>query len=67
MTDILEFYLGESRTPFLTLRSSFQPNAGDRLSIKGITYTVLGHSFTVDHAGKTEQSVRCNVIVEVAQ
>jgi len=65
MPDKLEFYLEDKQMPFLTLDSSFQPNDGDLVNIKGVTYEVLGRSFTVDHADKmAERSIRCNVIVK---
>lgn len=67
MRDKIEFYLGDSIQPFLIMESSFQPNEGDVVSILGVTYDVLGRSFSVDHADKyAERSIRCNVIVEVA-
>lgn len=64
MSDKIEFYLGEKKQPFVTLFSSFQPNDGDLVNIKGVTYVVLGRSFTVDHAGQRDESIRCNVIVK---
>lgn len=64
MSDKLEFYFEDKQYPFLMLDSAFQPNDGDLVNIKGVTYKVLGRSFSVDHSGKTDQSIRCNVIVE---
>jgi hypothetical protein len=65
MSDKIEFFLGNSALPFLTMESSFQPNDGDKINIKGVTYEVLGRSFTVDHADDIRQrSIRCNVIVK---
>ena len=62
--DTVEFYLPDKVNPFLIVDSSFQPNDGDLVSIKGVTYVVLGRSFSVDYSGKPEQAMRCNVIVE---
>jgi len=64
MTDKLEFYDGDNPHPFLTLDSAFQPNKGDLMNIRGVTWKALGRSFTVDHAGKIGQSIRCNVILK---
>ncbi len=64
MSDKLEFYLDGKQNAFLTLDSSFQPNDGDLVNIQKVTYKVIGRSFTVDHAGKLDKSIRCNVIVE---
>jgi hypothetical protein len=63
MTDKLEFYFEDKQHPFLTLDSSFQPNDGDLVNIVGVTYEVLGRSFSVDHSATSERSIRCNVIV----
>jgi hypothetical protein len=63
MTDKLEFYFEDKQNPFIILDSSFQPNDGDLVNIKGVTYVVLGRSFSVDHSAKPERSIRCNVIL----
>lgn len=67
-SDSIEFYLGDALSPFLVMRSAFQPDDGDLINIGGKTYEVLGRSLTVDHsascAGKT---IRCNVVVERQQ
>lgn len=64
MADKLEFYDGDKQQPFLTLASSFQPNDGDLINIRKVTYKVVGRSFTVDHAGEVDESIRCNVILK---
>ena len=63
-SDRIEFYLDGKENPFCIVRSAFQPNDGDLVNIRGITYKVIGRSFTVDRAGEHDQSARCNVIVE---
>lgn len=64
MADKLELYFDGKVHPFFTVESSFQPNDDDLINIKGITYKVLGRSFTVDRAGHADVSVRCNCICE---
>jgi len=66
MKDTVEFYLRDSKQPFLTVESSFQPNDGDLINIRKATYKVLGRSFTVDHAANDNRCMRCNVIVGIA-
>ena len=63
MADKLEFYHEGKQQPFVTLDSSFQPSDGDIVNIQKVTYEVTGYSFTVDHAGKADESIRCNVIL----
>lgn len=62
--DTVEFYHEGHQQPFCIVDSSFQPNDDDLVSIKGVTYVVLGRSFAVDYSGKPGQAMRCNVIVE---
>lgn len=64
MSDKLELYFEGKTHPFLTIASSFQPNDGDLINVKGVTYVVLGRSFTIDYAGQAHESVRCNCIVK---
>ena len=64
MSDTVEFYENGKQRPFLTVDSSFQPDDGDLISIKGKTYKVLGRSFAVDYVGEPHKAMRCNVIVE---
>jgi hypothetical protein len=65
MGDSMEFYLPHEQSPFLRIGSSFQPNDGDLINIRGQTYKVLGRSFTVDYADSPlQRGVRCNVIVQ---
>lgn len=67
MNDKVEFYLGKSHQPFLTLESSFQPEEGDYVNIQKETYLVTDRSFTVDHADSPQlRQMRCNVIVKKA-
>lgn len=64
MSDTMEIYVNNHQIPFLIIESSFQPNEGDLINIRKVTYKVVGRSFTVDHADEPGRSVRCNVIVE---
>ncbi len=64
MSDRVEFYLDKKAQPFCSVASSFQPNDGDLVNIKKVTYVVLGRSFTVDTDGFGLTKMRCNVIVE---
>lgn len=65
MSDTIEFYHDGEKNPFFSLLSSFQPNDGDLMNIRGVTYRVIGRSFTVDHLGDLAlQKIRCNVILE---
>ena len=63
-TDSIEFFEDKSKTPFLTVDSSFQPNDADLISIEGKTWEVIGRSFSVDYARTGNQRMRCNVIVK---
>lgn len=63
VSDTIELYREKSTRPFLTIKSSFQPTGGDILNIEGRAYEVIARSFTVDRAGKPDQSIRCNLIV----
>lgn len=64
--DRLEVWLGEGL--LLALDSSFAPDEGDLINIKGQTYRIVGRSFTIDRSDDPfERQVRCNVIVELAE
>lgn len=66
MRDIVEFYLLHSPSPFLRVQSSFAPVEGDLINIRGVTYIVVGRSFSVDHGDEpVYMQARCNVLVEV--
>lgn len=60
----VEIYRNKSQTPFAAVDSEFQPNDGDLINIQGVTWKVLGRSFTIDDSGGPMQRMRCNVIVE---
>lgn len=68
MSDRIEFYSVDSKLPFLSMESSFQPNAGDLVSIKNATYEVVGRSFAADYSESIQQKhMRCNVIVKLTK
>lgn len=67
MSDTIELYNCAAQAPFLKMKSSFAPLEGDLLSIRGRTWEVLGRSFSVDNANEQHSSIRCNVIVKLAQ
>jgi hypothetical protein len=61
----VEFYLNSRNSYFCGVDAEFQPNDGDLVNIRKVTYKVIGRSFTVDHADDiNECRMRCNVIVE---
>ena len=62
--DTVEFYFADRRHPFLVIDSSFSPDEGELISIKGKTYKVLGRSFSVDQSDTSMRRMRCNLIVE---
>lgn len=65
MSDTVEFFLRDQPQPFLVVDSAFQPNDGDLVNIRKVTYRVLGRSFTVDYADQPRRrQMRCVVIVE---
>ena len=46
--DRIEFYLGDSCIAYAD--SSHAPDRGDRISIRGETYQIIGKSYTLDYA-----------------
>jgi hypothetical protein len=65
MKSRVEFYLAGRNNYFCGVDAEFQPNEGDLVNIRKVTYKVLGRSFTVDHADDVNQtSMCCNVTVE---
>ena len=64
MSDTVEFYHNGSQRPFLVVDSSFQPDDGDLINIKALTYKVMGRSFSVDYSDEPGKRIRCNVIVK---
>ena len=63
-TDKMEFYFEDKQQSFCIVNSAFQPNDGDLVNIRGVTYEVVGRSFTVDRGGEMDAAARCNIIVK---
>lgn len=64
MTSKLEIYRNGEQQPIYITKTEFHPITGDLINILGVTWEVLGRSFTIDMAGSPEQSIRCNIIVK---
>ncbi len=64
MANTLEFYLESMQSPFLRVETQFSPVVGEQISIKGVTWVVIGRSYSVDYSSQPHQSMRCNLIVE---
>jgi hypothetical protein len=64
MRNRVEVYKGNSQDPFAAVDAEFQPSSGDLINIRGVTWEVIGRSFTIDDAGGPLQRMRCNVIVK---
>lgn len=63
MEDVVEIWIGESIIH--RQKSSFAPMEGELLNMRGITYRVIGRSFTIDQADNPRLAqMRCNLIVE---
>lgn len=57
--DIIEFYCNGLIT---TARSSFRPNKGDLISIRGTAFEIIHTSFSFDFADKSSEArMRLNV------
>ncbi len=67
--DRIEFYVGGvSKGHIAVVESSHAPDRGDKINIRGVTYTVMNRSYALDESDCIiEQSMCCVVILEPDQ
>lgn len=61
----VEFYHGDTKHPFVSVKSSAVPRKGEFVSIHKTSYRITGVTWAVDHAGTTDESLRAVVSVEI--
>ena len=62
--DRIEFYVGGvSKGLFAFVESSHAPGRGDKVNIRGETYTVRGRSYSLDQSERISERSMCCVVV----